>query len=428
MTDYFVLPTNIKQIGSIGDGMRIYVEDYVCTYLSQYAQAGGYDERLALLAGRYLVIDGQPILFINGAIQGKYVEENEGLLVFTEKSSAYAEAMLAEFFEGMEIVGWMQTQPGYGTFLNQQYAAYHFKEFPKINQVMFVMDPLENVNAFYVYNDDRSALAETRGYFIYYDKNINMHEYMLSNKATEYKPQSASYIEVPKMERVESEIPGEPFYGGTSSSPEEMIRKRQEQRLVKKSAKEHKKTLNLLVSMSAVLFVVSFVLGAGLIQSQNRIESMETQIIQLSAAYRNLYVQVANPVFAPGGGTETVPATIDAPAAPAAPQEEIDTGGSLEIDGIPVNPPVNVQEPEATVPAAALEPAPEPAPAATPAPAAEPGPVARSIPETYTIQPGDSLSGISMYFYGTDRVADILALNGMDDADMIIAGTTILLP
>jgi len=423
MKDFFVLPTNIKQIGSIGDGMRIYMEDYVCTYLNQYAQAGGYDERLALLVGRYLLIDGQPILFINGAIQGKYTENEDGLLHFTEKTSAYAEAMIDEFFEGMEVVGWMQTQPGYGIFLNQQYAAYHFREFPKINQVMFVMDPLENVNAFYSYNDDRTALAEARGYFIYYDRNTHMHEYMLSNKATEseYTAQSASYLEMPKMERVED--PDAHF--DDERSPEGVIRKRLEQRSSsKKSIREQRRTLNLLVSMSAVLFVVCFVLGAGLIQSQTRIETMETQLIQLNAAYRNLYTQVANPVFAPGaepsigGGSYTanvgMEVNIDSPdyiivddELPDTVEEEAD--GSLVIDGIPVGPPVN-------------------APAPTPTPAGGNQQTIRSIPETYVIQPGDSLSAISLYFYGEDRVSDILALNNMEDANMIIAGRSILLP
>ena len=33
----FQLPTNVKQVGSISDGSRIYMEDYACTYIEQYA-------------------------------------------------------------------------------------------------------------------------------------------------------------------------------------------------------------------------------------------------------------------------------------------------------------------------------------------------------------------------------------------------------
>jgi len=400
----FSLPTNIKQIGSIGDGMRIYMEDYVCTFLSQYAESGGYDERLALLVGRYLLIDGQPVLFISGAIQGQYTREKDGILYFTEKSYSYSDAILSEYFEGMEIVGWMQTQPGYGTFLNQQYAANHFRQFPKFNQVLFVTDPLENVNSFYVYNDDRSALAEARGYFIYYDKNTNMHEYMLNSKATEASytsPQPAAYVEIPKIERVEDSH----YY--KEKNPEEVIRKRQEERQVsKKSMREQKRTLNLLVSLSAVLFVVCFVMGAGLIQNQNRIEAMEGQIVQLNVAYRNLYAQMSQQgiatVFAPQD--RDVDGTIQTePTSTTLVDEE------AQIDGIPVHEPINTPTPTPTTGTQSV--------------------TGRIIPETYTIQPGDTLSGISVMFYGTqDMVDDILALNGITDVDRIIAGTTILLP
>jgi len=396
------LPTNVKQIGSIGEGMRIYVEDYVYTYLNQYAQAGGYDERLALLVGRYLLIDGQAVLFINGAIQGRYTEERDGLLRFTEKSKNYSESILSEFFEGSEIVGWMQTQPGYGIFLNQQYATQHFKDFPKINQVMFVVDPLEGLNAFYSYNDDRSSLLENRGYFIYYEKNTNMHEYMLSNKTTA-ESKATTFIETPKFEQ--AEVPVQAF-SSIKESPEETIRKRQEQRAGKRFIKDNKRTLNLLVSMSAVLFIVCFILGAGLVQSHDRIESMEFQIFQLNNAYRNLYNQVANPVFAPSAAA-AVTASANEEEYEEPPEMVYDESEpDLEISGIPVHPPVNEQA------------APSPPPVAA----------ASIIPESYTIQPGDSLSAISMYFYGEDRIDDILALNGMENANMIISGTTILLP
>jgi len=404
------LPTNVKQIGSIGEGMRIYVEDYVCTYLNQYAQAGGYDERLALLVGRYLLIDGQAVLFINGAIQGRYTEERDGRLYFTDKSRTYSESILSEFFEGSEIVGWMQSQPGYGIFLNQQYATHHFKDFPKINQVMFVVDPLEGLNAFYSYNDDRSSLLENRGYFIYYEKNTSMHEYMLRNNAEPAaKPKPAAFIETPKFEQADPTV--ESFYN-LKESPEEIIRKRQEQRAIKKATtKDNRRTLNLLVSMSAVLFIVCFILGAGLMQSHDRIESMEFQIFQLNTAYRNLNNQMAaNPVFAPAVATPVTASANEEEREDAIPAEtvyeEAETG--LEISGIPVHPPVNEQ----------VAPSPPPPPVTA----------ASIIPESYIIQSGDSLSAISMYFYGEDRIDDILALNGLENADMIIAGRTILLP
>lgn len=45
------LPKNIRQIGRPGNQIKIYVEDYVVTYLNQIAQESPQEERLAILLG-----------------------------------------------------------------------------------------------------------------------------------------------------------------------------------------------------------------------------------------------------------------------------------------------------------------------------------------------------------------------------------------
>ncbi|PYI57018.1 LysM peptidoglycan-binding domain-containing protein [Paenibacillus flagellatus] len=56
----------------------------------------------------------------------------------------------------------------------------------------------------------------------------------------------------------------------------------------------------------------------------------------------------------------------------------------------------------------------------------------RVRPETYTLQPGDNLINVAMRFYNTDssRYKDILALNGITDAEMkqLAPGRVIKLP
>ena len=52
-----------------------------------------------------------------------------------------------------------------------------------------------------------------------------------------------------------------------------------------------------------------------------------------------------------------------------------------------------------------------------------------TIPETYTVQKGDTLLGISRRIYGRDDQIDaICSLNGIDDSDRILAGQKLLLP
>ncbi|MCL2604809.1 MAG: LysM peptidoglycan-binding domain-containing protein [Defluviitaleaceae bacterium] len=441
----FTLPTNIKQIGSIGDGLRIYVEDYVCTFLHQYAEAGGYSERLAFLVGRHLVIDGQPIVFVNGAIHGKHTEENEGFLRFSEKSVDYAQQMLEEHFNGMEIIGWMQSQPSYGTFLNQHYAAYHLRQFRKAYQVMFVTDPLERANAFYAPNPNamtpNDRMAELGGYFIYYDKNINMHEYMLANKAMDYTAKAPTFIDIqptmytedelelaeftPSEEQAEEEPPPliAPRYSAYRSAEqeeaEEALRtpsRYANQRMRKRSAMLPRRPLQLMGSLCAVLLVIVFVMGFELVRNADRIERMETEIQFLTTGYRNLLAQMhtegLTPVFAEQDPISVVPSPVPThdPNAPAGPQT-----GELPPATLPpaTPPPQDASASNETTPAALV-------------------PDNRAFPEiplVYVIQPGDSLIWISTYFFGdASRVDDIIVLNDIANPNHIVAGNTLLLP
>jgi len=438
----FTLPANIKQIGSIGTGLRIYMEDYVCTFLHQYATSGGYEERLAYLVGRHMVIDGQSFLFISGAMYGMYAEQAEGYSRFSQKSAEYAATMLDEHFPGLEIVGWMQSQPSYGTYLNQHYAGYHLRQFPKPYQVMFVMDPLERVNAFYTTNPNAitpaDRMAEIGGYFIYYEKNVNMHEYMLTNKTYSTKTAPPTFVEITP---VDAEAVQEDFeepqlfaqddddYDKTTtrftydSDPDDVIRRHKVKTAQRRGEKaDQKRASGLLAGLCAVLFVVSFVMGVGLIRNQDDIRRMESQIHQLVTAHRNLFAQMYSPESAP----------VFAEANP--PESDNVVAEVAEL------PPIYTPAPAAQV----VEPPPIAPPPSPPLPAivaVPPQPdeavpvyyeqeaIIPSIPETYTIQPGDSLLAISLYFFGSITMVDaILELNGIEDADMIVAGRTISLP
>ncbi|MCL1863372.1 MAG: LysM peptidoglycan-binding domain-containing protein [Defluviitaleaceae bacterium] len=415
----FTLPANIKQIGSIGDGLRIYMEDYVCTFLHQYAESAGFEERIAFLVGKQMVIDGQQYLFIGGAIYGRYAEKHEGHLRFTEKSVDYAEEMLEEHFPNMEIVGWMQSQPSYGTYLNQYYGAYHLRQFRKEHQVMFVVDPLERTNAFYYTNPvamtPSDRMAEIPGYFIYYEKNTNMHEYMLVNKSHNYTAKPPTMVEFKPVEYASdneeeneeieetNELEGRFSMAGPHKRPEDIIRRHENAKARRRGTiMEQKRATNLLAGLCAVLFVISFVMGVNLARSHDRIDNNEAQIRQLTTALRN----------------HLTPAEQTAYHTPAFAENENQIGeaAGVVVAELTPEPAYNTYltaPPEETIPVSVYEEA-----ALIP-----------PIPETYTIQPGDSLLAISIYFFGDgNMVSEILTLNGIENPDHIIAGRTISLP
>lgn len=67
----FAMPKRTKQMGGIEQRLRIFVEDYVYTYLYQYGRSGGGAEKLAALVGKYYELEGQRVLLISGAIQAE---------------------------------------------------------------------------------------------------------------------------------------------------------------------------------------------------------------------------------------------------------------------------------------------------------------------------------------------------------------------
>ena len=403
----FDFPTNIKQIGTIEPGLRIYMEDYVSTYLTQYAGASGYDERLATLVGRHMTIDGTPIVFISGAILGKFTEEDKGVTKFSDKSLAYVEEQLSLHFKGMEVVGWMQSQPGYGTFLNPNYKAYHKETFKGPHHVMFVMDPLEKISSFYINNN--GELEESGGYFIYYEKNHPMHEYMLENKI----------VNAMRTINDEQEYPHIFFDdGGGKKNPKEknlnlsppifkeeddvvnLSRNRLHAQKTTGTTKSQRRIINMLVSMSSVVLLISFVMAAALIRSEDRLNSLEHDLSALTNAYVNII--------------HTLQATQEAFAMEATPV-------LIEEDGATL-----VNEEESFQP----EPEPEPTPAPPPVAAPQAVPVANlSIPQTYVVQPGDNLLAISQMFFGTSaRVDEIMELNNIENPNMIFQGMILILP
>jgi len=347
--DGFTFPTNVKQIGSIGEGLRIYIEDYAYSYLQQYTSAQGYDTKLAFLVGRSMVIDSQEVLFISGVVRGLHTDTERGMVVFTHKSFEHARKDINRYFSGLEIVGWMQSQPGFGLRLLPAAEEYHFKTFPDRAHVCMIMDSEEKMNAFYVQDTDGIKLAEMKGYFIYYDKNRGMHEYMLDNKTTRIKVFSA---EGKGIRDTSQDMQAEDFDDNSNMLPSEVavqrIRRNYLQRngsdtafvskeerragmfgkdmddeprhigreLVKAGSimssasggtsrysqpKSQRRIVNLLMSFCGILLVVSLALGAGLLQNIERIDVLEQQVGNLAASHRSLLADVTNsarPVFA----------------------------------------------------------------------------------------------------------------------------------
>ncbi|MDR2939364.1 MAG: LysM peptidoglycan-binding domain-containing protein [Clostridiales bacterium] len=405
-------PTNIKQIGAIDSGLKIYVEDYVYSYLKQYSKANDYKESLAVLLGKYTVIDNSEAIFISGAIQGKHTADSNGILTFTDKTWEYMLEQKELYFQELEVIGWMQSQPSYGTYLNAGYANYHLNNFRKPYQVIFVCDPVEKSTTFYAYNKEQTDLVEKKGYFIYFDKNNEMHEYMVSNNIgakdkMPVKDPTLRYI----TEKRDQRQPARLAKDLSDWIPEEKTHSKEKPlSLATKEEKEYyaqKKALNLLVSLCVVLFVTSFVMGIGLMNNQDRIANLEENIVTLSTTYRSL--AESTEVFAQsnssaGEGGSLIEENGSEGAATNEGFSENLIDGDTNDENLPEDVGSIIQETTDDL-------------------------TSMDLPEYYVVQSGDTLLQIAERFYGTRLMAEkIMEHNNIEDANKIISGTRLVLP
>lgn len=183
----YELPKNIRQVGNAPGNYKIYIEDYVMTYLRKLAAPGNMMCRGAILLGRIYRQDGEKVMFISGAVDAQNLEFDISMISFDDSvwSSLYSE--INKYFDDLVIVGWFLSRMGFSTNINEQMKKLHRDNFPGDDKILFLMDSLECDEAFYYY--ENGSLVREKGYYIYYVRNEKMQNYIISRKndATESK-------------------------------------------------------------------------------------------------------------------------------------------------------------------------------------------------------------------------------------------------
>ncbi len=407
----FKFPSNVKQIGSIDEEIKIYVEDYAYTYICQYAKAESFKEKIGILIGEYVEVDGKLVVLISGLIQGKYSDNIGGNEVFTEESWEYIKSRKERYFEEYQIVGWLHTQSSSGTFISDEDKIFHEECFIEPYQVLFLMDSNERMDSFFVWDDTLENLREAHGYFIYYDKNKNMQEYILDNKLTSIRPNNYNPDEM-------------------SSKEDSLVNYRKYDRM-RKEERHQKKVVNMLVGTSGVVIVLCFLMGLVLIQNSERMNRLEEELVNIN----NVYKQIAGRIQS--GDTAVVFASQDDDLIQK--QSEPSNEEEQNIDLVETTPSTEQQTTEAIVQSTeqqTIETTTQPTEQQTtevvtqpPTKATEAVKKEEELPQVHIVKAGDSLTRISTLYYGTNKMVNrIMEYNNIKDPDKVVVGMKIKLP
>ena len=173
------LPKNIRQIGNIPGAVRIYMEDYVYTYLHGNGRAG-WAHRGSIFLGSRCQENGQKYIFISGLVHIPDENFKDGIPEFTDLMWGGIYQDMKQFYENVEILGWGMDVAGASAKLTGDLERIHRNAFQGQDKLLFLMDSLEKEEAFYVY--EKNMLRRRDGYYVYYEKNPQMQEYMMQGK------------------------------------------------------------------------------------------------------------------------------------------------------------------------------------------------------------------------------------------------------
>ena len=373
------LPKNVRQIGNVSDEPKIYVEDYVDTYLNQLKDKAKDEPVGIALAGEILVLEGQPVVYISGAFRLAEVEGRGKEISLKEETVKQMETDRKKYFPETEIVGWGLIEDGKPMGRSREVGRIHSKYFSKDQSVFIWKDSLDGEEVFYAFK--YGELMQMGGHYVFYEKNPAMQNYMISTRKK---------IGVTPSEVVEDRA---------AKDFRSVVRERMD-------AKSDRQNSRLIYITSALLVVVVLVIGVSTMNNYDKMEAVQSSLESLSQS-----------VNSPESQTETVTEDEgDDEEEGAAAKAQVETGETESVQEASGDTASDSSGEGDTDDTGAVM-------------TADPSEIDLDEDDYYVVQKGDTLDTISMKVYGDAAHVDaICRMNGLSDGNLIYIGQKLLLP
>lgn len=401
----FSMPRNVRQIGLANGDYRIYIEDYVYTFLCSLAE----DEKpegqgsVAVLTGEIQWTADMTCIFIKGAIAADGMEAAAEHIDFSEKLWQKLQEDKDQYFPEQEIVGWFFAQPQIAMEITELFVKVHLRHFGG-EKILMLMDPGEREDAFFRY--DGGMMAKLSGYYIYYEKNSQMQTYMIERSQKE---------------------------GGEASEKVEDRAVRNFRKIIDSKNPEERgeeKTSAFSYAATVCLALAVLVAGVGFYRNQQK----KTEVPEDYRAVSVSVVQITPAVTEPVRRVSVSPKAVQTQK-PVQKQKPVQTQEAVRGTPVPTETMQKREkisitpEPRSSKKQSVSE-ATQKKDNKTEEKKTEETSVAAGNPgETYVIRPGDTLYQISLNRYGTVAAMEqICALNGISANEIIYPGQVIVLP
>ena len=401
---FFRIPNNIRQIGEIRGTQKIYIEDYAYTYLCRISSENSHRGIAAILLGQANWKEGISYLFIKSAVALPDMEVTEEHLTFTQEIWNHVYEKNKEYFPEQEVVGWFLSIPGCAMELHEVICQTHLNHFGGNDKVLFVQEPLEKEEAFYRYEEGR--MSRQPGFYVYYEKNEPMRNFLIAQNE--------------RAERKTEEV---------DDSAVSTFRKKVEK---KTAEEEQKQKFPLFRTASVCAAAAVLAVGVLYLNDYQKLRSTEKVMASLEEPREKEEQQKVTPV---NGTADSTGKSDDAKENVAETEKKAETETSAETSGE-----ISAADTDSGQKEKGAEGSDSSHQENTPDDAEDtdtPSDTAVSDTETtavgthrsYPIQPGDTITKISIRNYGnTKKIGEICELNSLSETDLIYPGQKILLP
>lgn len=240
------LPGNIRQMGECADSTKIYIEDYVMTYIRQIF-VDKHEKSIVILLGRHGIKEAENCNFIYGAISVECDLGENVMSLDSEKWNSIYESMHRNFPEA-DILGWGCGVCMWNSKMDAAIKQIHKKYFAREGMVLFVSDITEHEEKMFEWND--SQFTEKSGFIVYYEKNPQMQDFMISEG-------SAKSIEAGYQDKVTENV-------------RKVIEKNKKNKVIQ--------TKHVACGIGLIMMVVLFLGVNVLIESVGKIENLENSM------------------------------------------------------------------------------------------------------------------------------------------------------
>lgn len=246
------IPANLRPVGDPKGNEKVYIEDYIETFIKQIVVKDD-SPKVLILYGENRQEDEMLHHYVCGAILTEDILTDEKT-IFRDSTWKDVNWKAEHFFPNLQVVGWAYIRYDLADFAQGKVQYTHNRCFRKDQNVYLEYSAVEKKEEVFLVKNE--VMEKQSGHFIYYERNEPMQNYMVTMKQDE-----------PEEIKPEVDLAAKKCRGIVRGKKEEL---------------KHKQTMGMLYGTSMAMLLVITIVGVTLLNNYNKMQDMEKVLFDIS--------------------------------------------------------------------------------------------------------------------------------------------------